>query len=169
MSRINGIDPVKLSEQVEKLAAGAEMSDEKVVAETLNEKIHRLIHQDAIVLFMKGTPAEPFCKFRSVFGILITSFLKYKVLQHFFAFTSVRHFSISGQITLSLISEFVISLLPRFFYTFRKFDFSKQTMALWKEIDPELEFSHFNIFEDEEVREGIKSMLIILLLFSLLL
>ena len=42
-------------------------------------------------------------------------------------------------------------------------------MALWKEIDPELEFSHFNIFEDEEVREGIKSMLIILLLFSLLL
>ena len=67
VSRINGIDPVKLSEQVEKLAAGAELSDEKVVAETLNEKLHRLIHQDAIVLFMKGTPAEPFCKFRSVF------------------------------------------------------------------------------------------------------
>ena len=108
VSRINGIDPVKLSEQVEKLAVGAEMSDEKVVAETLNAKIHRLIHQDAIVLFMKGTPAEPFCKFRSVFGILITSFLKYKFLQHFFAFTSVRHFSISGQITLSHISEFII-------------------------------------------------------------
>ena len=30
-------------------------------------------------------------------------------------------------------------------------------MALWNEIDPELEFSHFNIFEDQEVREGIKS------------
>ena len=89
MSRINGIDPVKLSEQVEKLAVGAEMSDEKVVAETLNEKIHRLIHQDAIVLFMKGTPAEPFCKFRSVFGILITSFLKYKALHHLFLPQSV--------------------------------------------------------------------------------
>ena len=83
-----------MSEQVEKLGAGAEMSDEKVVAETLNEKIHRLIHQDAIVLFMKGTPAEPFCKFRSVFGISVISFLKYRALEHFFfaVFTFLVHF-----------------------------------------------------------------------------
>ena len=33
-------------------------------------------------------------------------------------------------------------------------------MALWKEIDPELKFSSFNIFEDEAVREGIKSKII---------
>jgi len=96
-TRINGVDPVKLSEQVEKLASGAEVESEVEVKETLNEKLHRLIHQDAIVLFMKGTPKNPQCKF------------------------------------------------------------SKQLMALWNEIDPELEFSHFNIFEDQEVREGIKT------------
>lgn len=96
-ARVNGVDPAKLSEEVEKLASGAEEATTAEVGETLNQKLHRLIHQDAIMLFMKGTPAEPRCKF------------------------------------------------------------SKALMALWKEIDPELEFSSFNIFEDEAVREGIKT------------
>ena len=29
-------------------------------------------------------------------------------------------------------------------------------MALFKEVMPDLEFGHFNILEDEEVRQGIK-------------
>lgn len=103
MTRINGVDPVKLSEQVDKLASGVDQEKSAEAAETLNEKLHRLIHQDAIVMFMKGTPAAPQCKF------------------------------------------------------------SKQLMALLTEIDPELKFAHFNIFEDQEVREGIKSKLMILL------
>ena len=31
-------------------------------------------------------------------------------------------------------------------------------MALFKEVMPDLEFSHFNILDDEEVRQGIKGM-----------
>ena len=41
--------------------------------------------------------------------------------------------------------------------------FSKQLMELLGEVDPGLDFSHFNILEDQEVREGIKSELITLL------
>ena len=73
-TRINGVDPVKLSEQVEKLASGAEVESEVEVKETLNEKLHRLIHQDSIVLFMKGTPKNPQCKFRLVVFIKYLEF-----------------------------------------------------------------------------------------------
>ena len=34
-----------------------------VDTETLNEKLHRLTHKSGIVLFMKGIPADPKCKF----------------------------------------------------------------------------------------------------------
>jgi len=98
VTRINGVDPVKLSEQVEKLASGADgVEHSGEVAETLNEKLHRLIHQDRIVMFMKGMPSAPQCRF------------------------------------------------------------SKQLMELLGEVDPGLDFSHFNILEDQEVREGIKT------------
>merc|ERR1712168_1130446 len=58
--------------------------------------LHRIIHHDSIVLFMKGIPQEPKCKF------------------------------------------------------------SRAVMALFKEVMPDLQFGHFNILEDEEVRQGIK-------------
>ena len=32
-------------------------------------------------------------------------------------------------------------------------------MALFKEVMPDLQFGHFNILEDEEVRQGIKGFL----------
>ena len=66
VSRINGIDPVQLSDSVEKLASGTldVTPSESSPKETLNEKLHRIIHKDAIVLFMKGIPQEPKCKFR---------------------------------------------------------------------------------------------------------
>jgi len=98
VSRINGIDPVQLSDSVEKLASGTlDVTPSKSSPkETLNEKLHRIIHKDAIVLFMKGIPQEPKCKF------------------------------------------------------------SRAVMALFKEVMPDLEFGHFNILEDEEVRQGIK-------------
>lgn len=98
ISRINGIDPVKLSESVEKLVSGQVLDSgvEAKTSETLNEKLHRIIHQDSIVLFMKGHPKEPKCKF------------------------------------------------------------SRAVMALFNEIMPDLEFSHFDILQDEEVRQGIK-------------
>ena len=71
MSRVNGVDPVELAEKTEKLATGADLglaenSGEIQKKESLNEKIHRIIHQDAIVLFMKGNPKEPKCKFRKI-------------------------------------------------------------------------------------------------------
>lgn len=101
VSRVNGVDPVELSDKAEKLASGADLSGSfsdiiTKETETLNEKLHRIIHQDAIVLFMKGKPSEPKCKF------------------------------------------------------------SRATMALLKEVMPDLELSHFDILLDEEVRQGIK-------------
>jgi len=33
------------------------------VGETLNERLHRITHKAGIVLFMKGNPTEPKCKF----------------------------------------------------------------------------------------------------------
>ena len=34
-------------------------------------------------------------------------------------------------------------------------------MALFKEVMPDLQFGHFNILEDEEVRQGIKGFLML--------
>jgi len=66
VGRVNGVDPVKLSGDVEKLANGVEDDDDvKVnkIEETLNEKLHRLTHKSGIVLFMKGNPLNPQCRF----------------------------------------------------------------------------------------------------------
>ena len=57
----------KGSEDVEKLASGTlavAADSDSGPKETLNERLHRIIHHDSIVLFMKGIPQEPKCKFR---------------------------------------------------------------------------------------------------------
>jgi len=101
--RVNGVDPVKLSEMTQKLAQkGSEDFEPSgpVDTETLNEKLHRLTHKSGIVLFMKGIPADPKCKF------------------------------------------------------------SRATMELLKNVQSDIleneNLDHFNILEDEEVRQGIK-------------
>jgi len=63
VQRINGVEPAQLNEHVEKFASGASLSDSSKPVETLNERIHRLIHQDAIMIFMKGAPEQPRCRF----------------------------------------------------------------------------------------------------------
>lgn len=66
VGRVNGIDPVGLTQQVEKLARDddgeIELASNSVV-ETLDQQLHRLTHKSGIVLFMKGNPKEPKCKF----------------------------------------------------------------------------------------------------------
>jgi len=62
--RVNGVDPLKLNSAVEKLASGGDSDDIVLpVGETLNEKLHRLTHKSGAVLFMKGDPRAPKCKF----------------------------------------------------------------------------------------------------------
>ena len=66
VGRVNGIDPVGLTQQVEKLARDDDDELElpsKSVGETLDQQLHRLTHKSGIVLFMKGNPKEPKCKF----------------------------------------------------------------------------------------------------------
>lgn len=76
VNRVNGVDPAKLSNAVEKLAAEHDFDTESIVAtvgESLNERLHRITHQAGIVLFMKGNPIEPKCRFSKATMELLNS------------------------------------------------------------------------------------------------
>ena len=76
VGRVNGVDPVKLSELTQKLAQKDDSDFEPsgpANQETLNETLHRLTHKSGIVLFMKGIPADPKCKFSRATMELLTN------------------------------------------------------------------------------------------------
>jgi len=87
---IGGLDIVK------ELAESGELTDMLPKKEDLNTRIEKLIKSSPVMIFMKGEPSKPQCKF------------------------------------------------------------SKALMAILNE-HPDIKFGHFNIFDDEDVRQGIKT------------
>ena len=59
LSRVNGVNATKLTETVQKLAKRSK----DVSKESKNARLKKLIHASHVMLFMKGTPSDPYCKF----------------------------------------------------------------------------------------------------------
>jgi len=69
LDRVNGVNASKLTETVQKLAKASPVADSK--EKNLNARLKQLIHASHVMLFMKGTPSEPRCKFsRKVVSLL---------------------------------------------------------------------------------------------------
>ena len=70
LSRVNGVNATKLTETVQKLAKRSnDVTDSE--ENKKNARLKKLIHASHVMLFMKGTPSDPYCKFsRKVVSLL---------------------------------------------------------------------------------------------------
>jgi len=78
VARVNGVDPAGLNAAVAKFTSSSSPASELTprtnvpLTETLTQQLHRLTHKSGIVLFMKGIPSEPKCKFSRATMELLT-------------------------------------------------------------------------------------------------
>jgi len=207
VARVNGVDPAGLNAAVAKFTSSSSPASEptaktSVESETLTQQLHRLTHKSGIVLFMKGIPSEPKCRFSRATMELLTQvqsdflsnkdFSSFNILEDEDVRQGIKDYSkwptfpqlyINGDLVggLDVMKEMheeeelleaieaANSLNTRLKWLTAKSPvilfmkgnpnepkcgFSRKMIALLQEAC--LDFDHFDIFSDEEVRQELK-------------